>query len=79
MERLTRYEKEIGKRVTDKMLDHELDRFIDMDDKKLMARLKKITTPIKLEAFRQMAFITKNRKLYFAAKDALADVGITIN
>jgi len=79
MERMTRYEKEIGRKVTEKMLDHELDRFVDMDEAKLLTRLKKITTPIKLEAFRQMAFITKNRKLYFAAKDKLADFGITIN
>jgi hypothetical protein len=78
MERTTRYEKKIGKKVTEKMLDHELDRFVSMSEDKLLTRLKKISTPIKAEAFRQMAFICKQRNLYYAAKNRLAEIGVRI-
>jgi len=72
--RQTKYEEAIGKRVSEKMLDHELDRFIDMDGQQLQKRLDKITSPLKLEAFRQMAIITKKCKLYYAAKRKLDDL-----
>ena len=69
--RMTKYEAAIGEKVTEKMLDHELDRFIDMTEEKLVKRLGKITTPIKLEACRQMAAITKIATVYYEARDRL--------
>jgi hypothetical protein len=70
-QRMTHYESKIGKRVSEKQLDHEQDRFEDMSEVKLLGRLKRMSIPIKLEAFRQMCIIIENRKLYYACKARL--------
>ena len=45
----------LKKKVTDKQLTYEFDRFIDMTDKQLKTRIGKMTNPVKLEACRQIA------------------------
>ena len=54
--KITKFEKVIGKRVSETMRDYELDRFSSMPLKALLTRVGKITTPIKVEACRQFAF-----------------------
>ncbi|RLC29322.1 hypothetical protein DRH13_05900 [Candidatus Woesebacteria bacterium] len=72
-EKLTRTEslrlqKELGKKVTAKMLDNEHHRFCTMEMDQLVARLKKIKNPLKAEACRQMAKICEEKKLVRAAR-----------
>ena len=47
--------KVLNSKVTVKMMEKELERFEKMSDEKLKDRLFKITNPVKMEAFRQMA------------------------
>lgn len=55
--------------VTDKAIDHETMRFSYMTDKQLLARLYKITSPKKLEAFRQVAEIWDKKELAALAEE----------
>ena len=41
--------------ITPKIWDKETDRFFSMDEKQLTTRIFRITSPVKMEAFRQVA------------------------
>ena len=81
--KITKFEQKIGKRVSEKMRDYELDRWTGMDAKQLLTRVGRIATPIKLEAVRQFAFDSgwtresnwidlDCKKVYYAARAKLA-------
>ena len=44
--------KELKSKVTESMLNHEISRLCSMDDDQMKARIKKIKSPVKLEALR---------------------------
>ena len=60
-------QKAMDSKVTIAMMEKEFTRFNTMTDKQLMTRLFKITNPVKMEAFRQVALAFGLRKL---ARDA---------
>ena len=62
-------QRELDKKVTMSIFDHELNRFYFMDIEQLTERLWKITNPVKLEAFRQAALQFKLRKLARLARE----------
>ena len=61
-------QKEIGGQVTEKMLEHELFRFVSMNKKQLKTRIMKMSNIRKLEACRQMAVWCGERRLAKLAK-----------
>lgn len=64
----------LAKKVTAKMLDHELHRFTTMSQKALMTRIRRITKPVKAEAMRQMAVTVGESKLAIAARNRRDEV-----
>jgi len=48
-------QKELGEKLTEKAMEHELYRFTTMETDQLLARLTKIKNPLKAEACRKMA------------------------
>lgn len=55
MSQSLRNQKQLSKKVTEKMLEKELFRFCTMDEKKLKTRINRMKNPVKLEATRIMA------------------------
>lgn len=55
MNQSLRNQKQLSKKVTEKMLEKELFRFCTMDEKKLKTRVDRTSNPVKLEAMRTMA------------------------
>jgi len=55
--------KSLNAKITEKVWDKETDRFATMTEKQLKTRLFKITNPVKMEAFRQVAKQYGYRKL----------------
>lgn len=62
-------QKELSKKVTERMLLHEMKRFGYMTEKQLVSRVYRITNPVKLEAFRQWASIVGEPKLARLARE----------
>ena len=58
----------LGPKVTEKALTHELFRFTTMEKKALLTRIRKIKSPVKAEAMRQMAKIVGERGIAKAAR-----------
>jgi len=56
-------QKALSPKVTEKMLDDELSRFIDLTEKQLIARISKIKSAVKLEAMRYVAFACRMKKV----------------
>lgn len=61
-------QKQLEKKVTEKMLDHELYRFCNMELKALRTRINRIKSPVKLEAFRMMAKMVGENRLSILAR-----------
>ena len=68
MNQSLRNQKQLSKKVTEKMLDKEIFRFCSMDEKKLKARVNRTTNPVKLEATRTVARWCGVRKIAKLAK-----------
>jgi hypothetical protein len=62
-------QKELSKKVTERMLLHEMKRFGYMTEKQLITRIYKITNPVKLEALRQWARTVGENKLAKLAQE----------
>jgi hypothetical protein len=61
-------QKNLERKVTEKMLDYELHRFCTMTVPQLKTRIKKIKSPVKLEAFRTMAKWCDETRLVILAR-----------
>lgn len=68
MNQSLRNQKQLSKKVTEKMLENELHRLITMSEKRLEGRVNRINNPVKLEAFRTVAVWCEVYKIAELAK-----------
>ena len=62
-------QKALAPKVTQKILGHAMARYNTMTEKQRTARVYKMTKPVKLEAFRQVAKMAGDRKLAALARE----------